>query len=160
MSGNPLTNDLEARWELPRQSLSCIRVGTLVGLSLLHLAGTGTHSRPSQISSCHTPSWHLCVSIPADLSDPVWAIGGPPWSQFDQDSLVCPCSGILLIAPFWIINYMVIQLSEFGLQTHCFQTSQGHPRDGQQEGHTFVPIRKIQKAFKIPVAGLPWWRSG
>lgn len=47
---------------------------------------------------------------------------------------------------------MVIQLSEFGLQTHCFQTSQGHPRDGQQEGYTFVPIRKPQKAFKDPVA--------
>lgn len=70
LSGNPLMNDLEARRELPRQSLSCIRVGTLVGLSLLCLAGTGTHSRPSQTTSRHIPSWHLCMSIPADLSDP------------------------------------------------------------------------------------------
>ena len=33
---------------------------------------------------------------------------------------------------------MVIQLRDLDLQTHHFQTSLGHPRDGQKEGHSFI----------------------
>ena len=79
----------------------------------------------------------------------MWAIGGPPWSQFDQNSLVCACSGALLPAHFWIVNYMVTQLRDLDLQTHDFQTSLDHPRDGQKEGHSFISSVRLLSCVQL-----------
>lgn len=136
-----------ARWELPWQSFSCFRVGALDGLSPLCLAGLGIHGRPSQTPSCHILSWHSCMSLPADLTHPSvgyrWATLVPVWPK----SLVCPCSGVLLTASLWINP----SWGAFVYKLNCFQISQDHPRDGQQErAHFHTYQKKTRKLLKFP----------
>ena len=101
----------------------------------------------------YTTSWHFCMSIPADLTNPTVGYRKATLSQFDQNSLVFPCSGVLLPACFWIVNYMLIQLRDLDLQTHNFQTSLGHPRDGQKEGQSF--ISSVQLLSRVQLSATP-----
>lgn len=88
----------------------------------------GTLGRPAQTSSHCAHFWDLCVSIPADPSNPSVGSG-----RVALVLVVGPCAGVLLTAPIWILNCMVTWLKRVCLQTQGFQVTLGHPRDGQQD---------------------------
>lgn len=149
---------LGAGWKLLRQSTSHLRVVSGMALAwcaqkapAAHVANSWRHrSRPPQTSSHHVPSWPLCISISSDMTDPSMGYISVTLVLVFPEWPVCLVLFWCFVNSTLNVNYMVIWQRGFGLQTHCFKTSQGHPHDSQQKG-TLIAIRKTQKAPKVPM---------
>ena len=143
-----MRNDLKIGWELPRQN-SEPAVPSRHQQLMKHIAG-GTLGRPTQTSCC-AHSCDLCMSIPTDVTDSSIGCGGIILVLVFLEKSVCPCSGILLTVPFWIVHYLITQPRGFCLQTQYSQIPQGHLELVNKNGHSFIPVRKKQKASKVPM---------